>query len=764
MVKPEKVTFIKKYFFTSIFLLSFFTIDGQEIDPSIISQLSEEQLEIAKSVLDENSINIVNDVEDIPPLVETLQSNEQEITTDNTQIKKYGYDFFTTMATSVSATGDLPLPNDYKISLRDQLSVILSGSKDAIFTLDVKLDGTILFPELGSISVVGKSFEEVKKILSVMIDKSYIGVDIDISIKNLSAKKISIVGAVKTPGTYLVNPFSTITSALAYSGGVLEIGSLRNIKLIRNDGNIFSFDLYDFLIKGDRSDDITIEAGDTILVDAASQFVEIRGAVKRPGIYEILDNENLENLLEYSLGFTKVANTSNVSLKILDLKKLSIIEKTTSNLEYNLANTLAVNIFEYKSDEKSNILVLGAVEKPGFYSIENYNNLNDLINDLTFVDVYPWVAVLEQFDEASLTNYSILFSLKDPDTYQSIKLLPNSKIFFADINEPEFSVSEKSKELIDEYKLIINHKQSEYDFPVYGKYSLMSFVNLEGLDMSNINEIATYISPIENIVENKEYYNMQYSAQKFNTIIFKSPVNDLIKVNILGAVNYPGTYTLSPDNTLQDLYKLIGGFKSEAFEEGIIFKRESVRNRQLDAINRSKSDINNAVLTTMQQGNKTIDLDILQSLSIEIDPNNLGRIAGDFSPSSDSAKKTILFDGDSIFVPKNPNIINVLGEVLNPTAFEFSKNISIDNAIRNAGGFKTLADKRKVYVIKSNGLVAKPGRNIFLGTINLEPGDTIIVPKKIILSDSGIQALVPLTQLLSDLAFSAAAIESLSNN
>ena len=172
--------------------------------------------------------------------------------------KKYGYDFFSSTPTSLTAVGDLPLPNDYRISLRDQFTVILSGSKDSIFNLNVKLDGTILFPELGAISVVGLTLQEVKDKLSLLIEQSYIGVNIDISMQNLSAKKITIVGAVKTPGTYLINPFSTITGALSYSGGISEIGSLRDIKLIRKNKEVYSFDLYVLLIRGDRSIDLTI--------------------------------------------------------------------------------------------------------------------------------------------------------------------------------------------------------------------------------------------------------------------------------------------------------------------------------------------------------------------------------------------------------------------------------------------------------------------------------------------------------------------------
>ena len=173
-------------------------------------------------------------------MIEKESEDDEDEYGNNNIVKKYGYDFFSSMPTSLSAVGDLPLPNDYKISLRDQFTIILSGSKDSKFNLNVNLDGTIFFPELGSVSVAGLTFKEVKSKLSQLINKAYVGVNIDVSLQNLSAKKITIVGAVDTPGTYLVNPFSTITGALAYSGGISEIGSLRDIKLIRNNKEIFS--------------------------------------------------------------------------------------------------------------------------------------------------------------------------------------------------------------------------------------------------------------------------------------------------------------------------------------------------------------------------------------------------------------------------------------------------------------------------------------------------------------------------------------------
>ena len=752
----------KKYLFLVFFIFSF-NIYGQAIDPSILSQLSPEQIEMAKEAYaSKNSTD--KSVEELPVIDESLITKQS--TTDANKIsgKKYGYDFFSSMPTSLLAVGDLPLPNDYKISLRDQFTVILSGSKDAIFNLNVKLDGTILFPELGAISVAGLSFQEVKEKLSQLIEQSYIGVNIDVSMQNLSAKKITIVGAVQTPGTYLVNPFSSITSALAYSGGISEIGSLRDIKLIRNNQEIFSFDLYDLLIRGDRSKDLTIEAGDTLLINAASQFVEINGAVKRPGIYEILKGETLEDIVEFALGFTQTANKSNISVSFLDLNKAAIVKKNVNNLDQSLKNTLSIDVYNYVNEETANIQVLGAVEQPGFYDIKKYKNLEDLIANLKFIDVYPWLGVLEQFDENKLIKSAVLFSLNDPSTYNSIELLSNSKVYFANINARSFIASDMTKSLVADYELVLNHKQGTFRLPVYGKYSVNSFVDLLGLDMSDVDEKATYISPLEDIVINDNYKDMQFTAQKYNTVSFRSPSNNLITVSISGAVEFPGTYTLNDDSSVEDLYELVGGFKNQAYYRGIALTRKVIRERQIKSLEASKSYLDEVILTSTQKGDDIGDLSIVQALSQTIDPEDLGRLAGDFSPKSQAAINTILFDGDTLIVPKNPNTINVFGEVLNPLAFEFLENTSVRSAINNAGGYQQYADKRRVFIITASGITKKANRNIFTGNITLEPGDTIVVPRKIITNNPGIEALLPITTILSDLAFSAAALDNLRSN
>ena len=419
----------------------------------------------------------------------------------------------------------------------------------------------------------------------------------------------------------------------------------------------------------------------------------------------------------------------------MDFESSSIIKVITSNSSHSLQDVISVYVYPYNNQINSDILVSGSIKEPVYYSLEEYKTLEDVIANVQFIDVYPWLAVLEQFDEENLIKKSILFNLNDPSTYKSIKLLPNSRIYFAGLNSRSFDANDLNAmtlSLIQDYDLTINHKQGVFTLPVYGKYRLKSFVDLLGLDMSDVNEIATYISPLDSLVITENYKKMNYVAKKYNTVTFRSPVNDLIRVSISGAVDYPGIYTLQANSSLQDLYELVGNFKDEAFMEGIIFSRQSVRDRQSKAIQKSKEDLNKAILTRAQKGENIGNIALIRALSETIEPENLGRIAGDFSPRSFSAVNTVLFDGDSVRVPKNPNTINILGEVLNPISIQYKNGISIRSAISNAGGFQDYADKNKIYVIKANGLIEKANRNIFTRDINLEPGDSIIIPRKII--------------------------------
>ena len=760
-----------------------FTLDsyGQAIDPALLENLSPEQIELAKSKLAKSDF-----IDETEPKTFSESTIRAEIVDEiDISNQKFGYNYFSTAPTSISAQGDLPLPNDYKISLNDQFGIILSGSKEAIFNLNVNLDGTILFPELGSISVVGETLEQVKTKLDNLVEQSYIGVQIDVSLKNLSAKKISIVGAVNTPGTYLVNPFTTISNALNYSGGISEIGSLRNINLRRSNGEIFTFDLYDLLINGNRKNDITIESGDVIVVGGADQFVQIKGEVNRPSIYEVLKTDSLKDIVGFALGFSPKANTKTIKITKLENDAEIVSSANAESMSASLKNVLSVSVYAITSKENSNITILGAIKEPGLYSLSENKTLEELINNIEFVDTYPWLAILEQFDDLGLVKSSTLFNLEDMSTFKGVNLFENSKVFFLNaesqslndcsfeldidedkIGEDKISLfecpNENSIKLINDYALKINFKSEIYSMPVIGKFKLKRFVDLLGLDTATVDNEVTYISPLEDFVVEQDYRLLEAQTGKFHTVNFKSRQNDLINVKIFGAIDYPGSYTLSPGSSLDDLYRLVGGFKQEAFLDAIIFQRESIKQRQIESIEKNRELLRNRI---SQMDDISIEkMQLLTTLSTEIDEGNLGRIAGNFNPDSKDIKKMILFNKDELIIPYKSNTISVFGEVLNPISFEYSDKINIRSAIENAGGTTQFSDMSRFYVIKANGLIEKPSRNIFARNISLSPGDTIVVPKKLPQENATLNALLPYTKVLSDLAFTAAALDNLSKN
>jgi protein involved in polysaccharide export with SLBB domain len=320
-----------------------------------------------------------------------------------------------------------------------------------------------------------------------------------------------------------------------------------------------------------------------------------------------------------------------------------------------------------------------------------------------------------------------------------------------------------TQEMIKEFSLTIKHKKNNYLLPVYGNFDVKSFIDFLGLDMSDINREASYVSPLNSITIQADYKDMNFIANKYHAITFRSPINTLIKVVISGAVKYPGEYVLPANSSIEELYKLIGGFNDQAFTDGIVFQRKALMDNQLKAIQANEDKLNKMLINRSAE-DASIDINKILATSELIEPENLGRIAGNFSPQSLSAKNTILIDGDILTVPTKSNTISVIGEVLNPTAFEFTNKTSLRVAISNAGGYGDLANKRKVYVIRANGLISSANRKIFSKNISLKPGDTIVVPRKLSSDNLIIDSLAPITQVISNLAFSAAALDNLSTN
>ena len=695
-------------------------------------------------------------------LVETTDDKKSDINLSLDGIK-FGYGFFSKIPTSISATGDLPLPNDYKISLKDRFTIILSGSKDSVFDLAVRLNGTITFPEIGSISVAGLTLSQARNKISSLVQKSYVGVEVDVSIKDLSGKKITIVGAVNQPGTYLVNPFSTITASLAYSGGVSELGSLREIKLIKPDGKEYIFDLYDLLIRGDRSNDLTIDAGDTILVGPAKSFVRLSGSVIRPAIYEIKEGEDLKDLIDFGLGFRNTSNKKNISYTYLDLKEMRIKQEEFDSLSSSLNNVLNVDVFDLGQNLEKGVLVSGPIGKPGYYDYKEFPNLNKLIEEITFLNgMYPFLAILQK------ANKAYLFNPNQSSTYLDLALEKNDRVFFlpSDGSAP-VGINNSTRDLLDAFTLRISGIKGKafINMPVIGKYNLQELMDYKGVDLSDYEVTKTvYISPLENVSLIGDYRDFNFDARKFAEIIFRPVSTDLIDIEVSGQVDTPGIYTVLPGTTLESIYKMLGSFKPSANKKDIIVLRESLREKQVSALERAKTELID--LYTYNQASKPPGSSSGEFLSFflsrEVDASLLGRIAGDLGVGSVSSKSLILEAGDKIIIPSKSSTVSILGEVSYPLTTTYQKNLSLKSYIEKGGGYRDLADRRSVYVISSNGEIKLDNR--WLGGVRISPGDTIVVPRRVPKGYANLPLITSITTIISNLAFAAASLEALQNN
>ncbi len=699
----------------------------------------------------------------------------------------FGFDYIQSIPKSISTTSDLPIPNDYVLSLGDKLRIILTGGNKNSFVLTVGMDGSILFPELGIVNVFGDTLSEARRKIEDLVNVSYVGTEVSISLQELSAKKINILGAVKNPGTYIVNPFSTISSSLAYSGGFEDYASLRSVTLIRGDEKIV-FDLYDLLIFGDRNVDINIQQGDTLLINSTNNFISISGAFNRPFTYEFKPNETIRDLIGYALGLTKFANPRKLALKYLDRNsaKLTITEidvLSDDPLINNFLNPVELVAFLAKSSPEFKVKVTGPIENQGFFDVPNTGLLSDIIGQLRFSsDVYPFMGVLQQ------GNYSKLFSLIDEDT-QEIYLEENSEIFFFDKNDSFLTkslnryqemlntnagevlnynelktlmlpdgLSINSLKLINDYQLQINYEEFVIYFPFFGKTNAQEIAEYLGLDLNGIDIKNTgYLSPLDGISKVANLEDLFFKAEKFNSLTFRDFKDTSIRVKVSGEVLLPGTYVLPAQSSLSELYVRTGGLRDSADRQLAIFTRESVRERNLEELESAKQSINETILLNSEGG---INPNILTLLNKDINSDSLGRVSGDFSIDSQLNNTFLLEDGDEIYIPKKINIVSVLGEVLNPSTFIFESDMTFKSLINSAGGYKQSALKRSSYIIRSNGKVIK-STNIFQQSIKILPGDTIIVPTDYSADNNFFALLAPVTSTLSNLAFSAAAIDNL---
>ncbi len=735
---------------------------------------SQEETKELRNILSENA-DILKSVDDAQ--IENRSTGEdtsvdQQETILETESPIFGFDYIRSIPKSITATSDLPVTNDYLISVGDELRIMLTGGKESIYILEVLMDGSIFFPELGSINVFGESILDVRKTLESLVQLSYVGTEVSVSLESLAAKKINIIGAVKSPGTYIVSPFSTVISSLAYSGGFEDYASLRNILIKRGKKEII-FDLYDFLIFGSREGDINIQQGDTILIKSTNNFIDISGAVNRPKIYEYVSNDKYSDLIDFALGLDKDGNEEEITVTV-NSNNRKITKKINKNALVGNQTIEALYVGKNVSIDQKEAFVSGNAVTAGFYSAQN-QDMSEFLKNLNFSsEIYPFYATYESTISGGLMKNFSSFSLSDPDSYSNLKVTNNTKLNFFDRedilnnNKEEISVVEtidedkegSSVEKINPNDFIsVSLPENSLRIPIKGKISPrqlhLFFGSSTRIDLDKVSVVT----------KNNSYtdvYERIFDSEELVAISMPSESENLIEVEIQGEIINPGKYLVSSSTTLLDLYVLGGGLRDSAFENGIQLLREEVKEKQINAIREAKSILTDSLI---QKSNNVsdrgmVDIESILKLADLVEPT--GRVAGEFSQNSKTTKNFTLKDGDLIIIPSLSYEVVVQGEVLNSSSFIYDESLSYKEYIEAAGGFSEYADKRSVFVIKANGLSASSGNNIFSGQVTIEPGDTIVVPRNLdqleLLPSIGMA-----TKIIADIAFSAASLNAIQN-
>ena len=230
-----------------------------------------------------------------------LNEDQAEEST-NERLNLFGHDIFNSGATTFVPATDIPIPDNYVLGPGDTIVLQLYGKDNNVYDLPITREGKILFPGIGPVQLAGLSFTAARARIEQIVSEQMIGVKSSVTLGTLRSIRVFVLGEARVPGSYVVHSLSTLTNAVFASGGITEIGSLRNIQLKRGGEVITTFDLYNLLLKGDARNDVRLLPGDVIFIPTLGKTVSVSGEVKRPAIYELKGEETLGEAIELAGG------------------------------------------------------------------------------------------------------------------------------------------------------------------------------------------------------------------------------------------------------------------------------------------------------------------------------------------------------------------------------------------------------------------------------------------------------------------------------
>jgi polysaccharide export outer membrane protein len=723
-------------------------------------------------------------------------------------LKPFGYDLFKDSSSTFAPVGDVPVPSDYIVGPGDQLIVQLFGSQNRNLRLPVGRDGRINFPEIGPISVGGRSFGSVVTDIEARVARQMIGVRASVSMGDTRSIQVFVMGEASRPGSYTVSGLATVTSALYASGGVKPIGSLRDIQLKRQGAVIRRLDLYDLLLRGDTSDDAKLLPGDVIFIPTVAGTVAVDGEVQRPAIYELKGETSVADIIKLAGGTTAEADTSRVALVRVNDRRARVVVDVPLDASAGRAELLrngdALRVLRLRPTLDEGVTLEGHLFRPGQAAWRDGLRLTDLfgsVDELKPNADINYILVRRELPpdrRVTVVSADLAAALRDPASAENIKLMPRDRIMVFDAESGRRQVIDPLLEEIrrqsridqpGEIVRIDGRVKAKGDYPLEREMRISDLLRagggLQDAAYGAKAELTRY--RVSGDVRRTQLLDVDLAAilkgdvsadlilQPFDFLSVKEVPewSEQEEVALLGEVRFPGTYPIQRGETLRSVLARAGGLTTLAFPEGSVFTREELQRREQEQIDRLaerlQGDLAAAALSAAaaNQAGAGQALTVGQSLLNQLKGTKaVGRLVIDLNsvvgPQKDSTTDVVLRNGDQLIIPKQKQEVTVIGEVQNTTSHFFRDNFTRDDYIGLSGGTTRKADRGRIYIVHADGSVVSSESGGWFrrsGQVAMRPGDTIVVPL-----DTERMPALPLwqavTSILYNLAIAAAAVNS----
>lgn len=682
----------------------------------------------------------------------------------------FGADLFKNNNIRFEPNLNIATPVNYILGPSDQVNISVNGNSTVTWKLNVSPEGNINIPGVGLLNVAGKTIERATSdIKGKLAANNYAvgrGTTVDVGLGNIRSIKVIMVGQLVKPGTYTLPSLATVFNALYLAGGPNANGSYRQIEIIRNNSILRRLDVYDFLVKGDQKNNITLQDQDIIRVPTYRTRVELAGQVKVPAQFEVLPGETLKDVLNFAGGFTDSAYTARITVsQISDQQR-----RLTDVIESDYQNYIPLRGDKYLVQSiinrfENRVTINGAVFRPGEYQLDNGLTLLQLIKKAAGIreDAFTGNGSISRLKPDNSTE-QISFNLQNiiNKTANDIPLQREDVINISSIFD-----------LRDFYTVSIKG-----DVRKGGRFAYADSMTIqdliikaggfaEGASSKRI-EVARRVSDSDPSSKNSTVamvYSVNVDAQLRETdAAFRLKPFDIVSVYTLpgyekqktvkvdGEVIYPGYYTIKKkDEKISDIVARAGGLTASADAEGGTLRRD---NFAILGVDKSKIDTTALLLDKANQANRikrtykdssNVDNTQLRNNYVGIDLVNILKLQG-------SKEDLLVEDGDVLRVPKQQQIVRVNGQVLYPSAVVYNRSKTFNDFVLNAGGYGPDALRRGAYVVYPNGTVKGTRKFLFFNSHpSVKPGSEIYVPTKPVQKGNSLQTIIGLTTGLASI-------------